>query len=151
MYVASRHKVDKVDMTTRVAESLLDATQNYTEYASLYGSEVDVYGLATNGTHLFLSEFTNYYISRVRSLDLATKLISTFVADPGTRTVHQGYAGDGGLATAAVLHGPSHLAYDASRKVVYVVDSNNQVVRKVNQTTGIISTFAVSVGQWQTY
>jgi hypothetical protein len=50
-----------------------------------------------------------------------------------------GYSGDGGLATAATLNGPSSLAFDASGNM-YIADSDNLVIREVNATTGIIST-----------
>lgn len=49
-----------------------------------------------------------------------------------------GYIGDGGAATAAELHSPVGLAFD-SQGNLYIADSANHVVRKVN-TTGRIST-----------
>jgi hypothetical protein len=59
----------------------------------------------------------------------------TTVAGNGTA----GYSGDGGLATAAALNGPSSVAFDASGNM-YIADSNNLVVREVAVGTGIIST-----------
>lgn len=50
-----------------------------------------------------------------------------------------GYSGNGGLATAATLNGPSSVAFDASGNM-YIADSDNLVIREVNATTGIIST-----------
>ncbi len=50
-----------------------------------------------------------------------------------------GYSGDGGLATAATLNGPSSVAFDASGNM-YIADSNNLVVREVAAATGIITT-----------
>jgi sugar lactone lactonase YvrE len=47
--------------------------------------------------------------------------------------------GDGGLATAASLNGPSSVAFDASGNM-YIADSNNMVIREVNGTTHDIST-----------
>jgi hypothetical protein len=51
-----------------------------------------------------------------------------------------GYAGDGGLATAARLNGNWGVASDASGNL-YITDQWNYVVRKVN-TSGVISTVA---------
>jgi hypothetical protein len=49
-----------------------------------------------------------------------------------------GYSGDGGLATAATLNGPSGIAFDASGNM-YIADSNNMVIREVT-VAGVIST-----------
>ena len=49
--------------------------------------------------------------------------------------------GDGGLATAAKLNEPYGIAYD-SQGNLYIADSGNDNVRKIDKTTGKISTFA---------
>ncbi|WP_435021136.1 Ig-like domain repeat protein [Tundrisphaera sp. TA3] len=51
-----------------------------------------------------------------------------------------GYAGDGGLATSALLNHPSDVAVDAAGNV-YIADTSNRFVRKVGPD-GIISTVA---------
>lgn len=64
---------------------------------------------------------------------------------PGTATIHhvagtgeQGYSGDGGPARAARLAGPKGLAY--ARGNLYVADTENHVVRRIELATGIITT-----------
>ena len=64
---------------------------------------------------------------------------------PKTATVHhlagsgaQGYSGDGGPAVRATLAGPKGLAYAAGQ--LYVADTENHVVRRIDVSTGIIST-----------
>ena len=52
-----------------------------------------------------------------------------------------GYSGDGGPATAALLDQPWDVAIDGSGNV-YIADKNNNRIRKVTVSTGIISTFA---------
>jgi trimeric autotransporter adhesin len=52
-----------------------------------------------------------------------------------------GYFGDGGAATSAELSNPYAVALDASGNV-YIVDLNNNVIRKVIVSTGIITTIA---------
>ncbi len=53
-------------------------------------------------------------------------------------TGEQGYAGDGGPAKLAKLGGPKGLAYWNNR--LYVADTENHVVRRIDLKTGIIST-----------
>lgn len=64
---------------------------------------------------------------------------------PGTMTIHhlagtgeQGFSGDGGPARAARLAGPKGLAYGLGR--LYVADTENHVVRRIELKTGIITT-----------
>jgi len=57
----------------------------------------------------------------------------------------QGYAGDGGQATLAELYGPSALAFDKSGNY-YFADEENDVVRMVNISTGVITTVAGTGG-----
>ncbi|MBD2700853.1 hypothetical protein IC229_09400 [Spirosoma sp. BT702] len=75
---------------------------------------------------------TSYY--RIRKVT-AAGIIST-VAGNGT----EGFSGDGGQATSAMLYGPRGVAVDGSGNL-YIADQNNNRIRKVN-TSGIISTYA---------
>ncbi len=68
---------------------------------------------------------------------IPTPTISTFAGN-GT----SGYSGDGGLAPSARLNKPAAVAADGSRNV-YIIDNNNNVVRKVD-ASGVITTFAGS-------
>jgi len=53
---------------------------------------------------------------------------------------YQGYSGDGGPATKAMLKSPLAIAFD-SKNNMYITDMGNNRIRKVD-TNGIISTFA---------
>jgi hypothetical protein len=54
-----------------------------------------------------------------------------------------GYSGDGGLASASTLSSPSSLAIDGAGNL-FIADSGNNVIRKIDAATGIISTVAGS-------
>lgn len=56
-----------------------------------------------------------------------------------------GYAGDGGSATKACLNEPKGLAVDGHGHV-YIADSENHVIRKIDCGSGIISTVAGTAG-----
>ncbi len=73
---------------------------------------------------------------RVRRMDLATKRV-TDVAGNGQK----GYKGDGGPATEASLSAPHELVFD-SKGDLYFAERDNNVIRKVDMKTGIISTAA---------
>jgi|GEM_PF-1074303 len=79
--------------------------------------------------------FTDQGAGRVRKIN--TSGIVSIVAGAGGF----GYSGDGGPATAALLNQPYGLAIDAANNL-YVGDQGNHRIRKINTTTGIITTVA---------
>ena len=67
--------------------------------------------------------------------------------DAKTQTLHRvagtgkaGYSGDGGSALDATLGGPKGLAYDGAGNNLYLADTENHVIRRINLKTGIILT-----------
>ena len=89
--------------------------------------------LAYDGTgNLYVADTRNHVIRRVS----AAGVVSTVVGTDG----QQGFAGDGGPATAALLDSPSGVAV-ATDGTVYVADSRNHRVRKLS-ADGTISTIA---------
>ncbi|HEY8748981.1 MAG TPA: hypothetical protein VIM11_13450 [Tepidisphaeraceae bacterium] len=72
----------------------------------------------------------------VRKIDLKTQVIST-VAGTGKA----GFSGDGGPATQATFNQPHSIQFDPHGDL-YVCDIANNRIRKIDMSTGIISTFA---------
>jgi trimeric autotransporter adhesin len=89
-----------------------------------YGIHLDASG------NLYIAEEGNC-IRKVTTSGIITTIAGTGVA---------GFSGDGGPATAALLHQCRDVAVDAAGNV-YIADLLNRRIRKVN-TAGIISTFA---------
>lgn len=81
--------------------------------------------------NLYVCEAKNH---TVRKIDMVTKTITT-VAGTG----ESGYTGDGGPATSATMNEPYSLQVAANGDI-YIVDRLNAVVRKVDGSTGIITT-----------
>ena len=77
----------------------------------------------------------------------ASPVVRRFDVTPGPRistvagTGQQGYSGDGGVATSALLSWPSSVAVDVIGNLV-VADLSNQRIRQVAAGTGAISTVA---------
>jgi sugar lactone lactonase YvrE len=94
-----------------------------------------------NPTDVAVDEWGNLFIAdvynqRVRRVDASTGIITT-VAGNGT----PGYSGDGGPATSASLYHPSGVAVDAYGNL-FIADSLNYVVRRVDAVSGVITTVA---------
>ncbi len=78
----------------------------------------------------------------IRKVDAVTQIITT-VAGGGTSASGPDGLGDSGLATAALLSGPNDVAVDSMGNL-YIADTFNGLVRRVNVVTGIISVAAGS-------
>jgi cysteine-rich repeat protein len=85
-------------------------------------------GLAVDGTSLYFLEIEQHTL---RQLDLATQTVSTNLGQhcDGMLPCMGGYME--GTGTAAQLSGPLELVYHHPGKALYVLDSVNKVIRKI--------------------
>ena len=83
--------------------------------------------------NVYVAEARNHCVRRI---DKDTGVITT-VAGTGA----SGYSGDGGPATQATFNEPYSLEIDGNGDI-YIVDRLNAVVRKVDASTGVITTAA---------
>jgi len=81
----------------------------------------------------------NLYIASANAVRRRNPITGGMTVVAGTSTT--GYGGDGGPATSAQLHDPEGLALDAAGNL-YIADSGNHVVRRVDHASGIITTVA---------
>jgi hypothetical protein len=87
---------------------------------------------------LFSDPQGNLYVldkAGVHYMDFSKLLISTIA---GTTA---GFSGDGGPAVRAQLYYPNSLAFD-SKGNLYLADSSNNRIRRIDASTGIITTVA---------
>jgi len=81
---------------------------------------------------LYIADASNHRVRKVTPGGIVTTLAGTGV---------QGSSGDGGLATNATLNRPISVALDAAGNL-YICDSANHNIRRVNLASGVIATYA---------
>ncbi|MBI2214822.1 MAG: hypothetical protein HYU52_14340 [Acidobacteria bacterium] len=120
-------------------------TGKITTFAGGSGSGLGDGGPATAArlvwpTHVAADRFGNVFVNdsgdiRIRRIDPNGRI--TTIAGNGTN----GFSGDGGPGSLASLYGPRGIAADSAGNV-YVADYQNRRVRRIDATSGLISTFA---------
>ncbi|HLP50064.1 MAG TPA: T9SS type A sorting domain-containing protein [Chitinophagales bacterium] len=92
------------------------------------------YSIAVDtANNIFVADNSN---NRIRKIDAVTGIITT-VAGTGAYD----YTGDGGQAVNATLKRPRAITIDKSNNI-YICDFGNHCIRKVNSSTGVITTIA---------
>ncbi len=86
--------------------------------------------------NIYIADHNN---GRIRKVNASTGVITT-VAGNGNQYSPM-FSGDNGPATSASLNGPASVAVDAAGNI-YIADTFNQRIRKVNAWTGVITTVA---------
>lgn len=92
------------------------------------GLDIDTQG------NLYVADTDNNVI---RKIDTGSPRIITTIAGTGTA----GFSGDGGAAKSAMLNSPDRISINAAGNF-FISDTNNERIRRVDGTTGIITTFA---------
>jgi sugar lactone lactonase YvrE len=119
----------KIDQSTGKLKRVADPG-NSVVYPTLSGPSAITYDTDHN---LYIVETGAH---RIQKIDLSSGTITT-IAGNGT----SGFSGDGGLAISAQLFFPSDIIVNAQNDL-FVADRFNSRIRKIDATTGIISTVA---------
>src|SRR5262245_17505961 len=131
------HRVRVVDLKTGVITTLLGNGKG----ASL-GDGGTLKDAATLGPravaigpdgHLYLVERNGHCVRRI---DLKKETVERFAG-----TGKRGYSGDGGKALDATFDGPKEIDIDKDGNV-FVVDTENEAIRRVDVKTGVVTTVA---------
>jgi streptogramin lyase len=140
IYIADSHShcIRKVDATTGIIDTVVGQGAN-PGFSGDGGLATDALLNTPTGVHVDVSG--NIYVSDtkndvIRKVDGTTQIINT-VAGNGIA----GFSGDGGLATQAQLDYPEGVWVDSSGNI-FIVDTDNCRIRRVDGTTQIITTIA---------
>ena len=147
LYIAdgSNHRVRRVDVDTGIVTTVAGSTSYssfrgdggpaaFAELSWLYGLAIDDLG------NLYISDSMNHRIRRVK----LTQLVTTQVRNPIDTFAGSGRTaafGDGGPALSASLESPRGVAADSLGNL-YIADSRNHRVRRIDAVSGTISTVA---------
>jgi sugar lactone lactonase YvrE len=88
--------------------------------------------IADGAGNIYFCDVNNNVVRKVNASGIISTIAGTGVA---------GYTGDGGAATLAQFKTPIGINIDGSGNL-YIADAGNEVVRKINMASGIISTIA---------
>jgi Bacterial Ig-like domain (group 3)/NHL repeat len=142
LYIADthNHRLRKLNLTTGIITTIAG-----TGIPGFSGDNVLATAAQLNlPTALALDTANNLYLAdtgnhRIRRIDASTGIITT-IAGTGT----QGFSGDRGPATAATIDSPTGLALDNANASnnLYLADTHNHRIRRIDATTGIITTIA---------
>jgi sugar lactone lactonase YvrE len=131
----SANRIRKIDATTGLLSTIAGTgTDGFSGDGGLATS-----AMLSGPSGICIDKDGNIFISdnnRVRKIDGVTKKIST-VAGTGS----YGYSGDGGPAISALLYYPSRLAADKNGNI-YFSDNYSHRIRKIEKSTGILTTVA---------
>jgi streptogramin lyase len=139
LYIAdvAGHRIRVVDLKTGMIDTLLGNGQGVTAGDGGPLKDATTFGPRAVAMHpdgsLILVERNGHC---VRRLDLKQGTIHRFAG-----TGKKGYSGDGGKALDATFDGPKELDIDQEGNV-YIVDTENEAIRRIDAKTGIVTTIA---------
>ncbi len=143
LYIADTHHhcIRRVNLTTKTIQTIAGNGTKKSEGDGGLAKDAKLSeptGLAFDKSgNLYISEWYGY---RVRKIDIGTQKITTFAGNGKPPGVYK-KEDEGNAATEAHIN-PHSLAIDNQGKYLYIADSTNHCIRRVNLTTKIIKTVA---------
>jgi len=140
LYIADtfNNRVRNVNLTTGIITTVAGTgTQGFSGDGGPATSAAlfDPSGVALDSAgNVYIADSDNQVVRKVTA---STQVITT-IAGTGT----SGYSGDNGPATSAALATPWGLALNSAGTVLYIADRDNNAIRALNLTTGMITTVA---------
>ena len=140
LYIADigNHRIRRVDLKTgRLTGYAGNGKKTLPKPGQKVGPEVPMIGPRA----LYITPGTLWIALReghsVWKVDLGTRIIT-----PIAGTGRKGFTGDGGPALEGTFKGPKGIVVDSKEENVYVVDTENQALRRIHLPTGRLSSLA---------
>lgn len=135
----SGHRIRKINVATKAVTTI--AGNGTSGYANGIGTAAQFsypsgVCISTDGTTLYVSDYGNSYI---RKIIIATQAVST-IAGNGTFAY-----GDNIIGLSAAFNSPTDIVNNGD-SILYITDTENQLIRKFNLTTTEVSTVAGMIG-----
>src|SRR5512143_3454369 len=93
------------------------------------------YGIATDGTSLFVADTGN---NTIRKIDIASGVVTTLAGSAGVT------GSTNGTGAGASFNHPAGITIDGT--ILYVADTGNDIIRKVVISSGVVTTLAGIAG-----
>ncbi|MDN3655359.1 Ig-like domain-containing protein [Ferruginibacter paludis] len=134
----SNHRIRKVDAATHIITTVVGLGSNGGNCPLNQAGLLNPRGIA-------FDKQGNMYISDastcIRKVDIATQTITTIAGVRGITNIYGNVLGDNGPAINAYFDGAADIALDVAGNI-FVADMGNNRIRKIDISTGVISTFA---------
>jgi sugar lactone lactonase YvrE len=133
LYLAdsSNYRIRKIDMATGVVTTLAGSFGGNGDGVGAEASFFHPQGITTDGSNLYVADSGN---NRIRKIEIATGAVSTLAGSS--------WGNDNGVGVAARFAYPSSITTDGTS--LYVVDTDNHSIRKIEMATGVVTTLAGS-------
>ena len=137
LYVADRsnHKIRKIVISTGAVTTLAGSgAQGSTDATGTSATFKFPSGIVTDGTNLYVADMQNH---KIRKIVIATGVVTTFAGSTTSGSAD-------GTGASARFKTPDHMTTDGTN--LYVVDQQNNTIRKIVISTGAVTTLAGSAG-----
>ena len=127
-------KTDSPEVSTFAGSPAGSSSSGSTNATGTSARFKEPYGIASDGTNLYVTDFRNHMI---RKIVIATGVVTTFAGSTTSGSAD-------GTGASARFKTPDHKTTDGTN--LYVVDQQNNTIRKIVIATGAVTTLAGSAG-----
>ncbi len=132
----NNHTIRRVEVATGVVTTLAGANPaqpgSYVDATGTAARFNQPVGLATDGTNLYVADFTN---NRIRQVVISTGVVTTIAGDGTPASLD-------GTGVAARINQPVDVVYDGA--VLWIAEFGGTKIRRMNLATGAVTTLAGS-------
>lgn len=142
LYVAENNKISEIFLPTVQRTAIWgNSVDNYKESTGSVGRASTISSLAVNSSRSMIY-FTDTWNNRIRMVNIATRTSSRLSGIGNTNTIGRGNSYVEGAADVAKFDNPRGIAISPDNSTLYISDTSNARIRRVNTSTGTTSFIA---------